>query len=108
MRLRRPFRDVIGRQLELFVHGHAGLLEQIADARRAYDDAGREDAEQRFAEYQAWASDATDALIQMRDAFAATLDDVRADEYAAEFNRAVRRRFADLALELEEQTFEDL
>jgi hypothetical protein len=102
MRLRRgPFRQLIERQLDVFAEDHAGLLERIAEAREAYGAAPRDEAEDRFGEYQAWVTDGTDALVQLRDNYASTLDDDVADEYEDAFNRAVRRRFGDLALELE-------
>jgi len=50
----------------------------------------------------------TDALVQLRDGYASTLEEDTAREYEAAFNRAVRRRFGELALELEEQEYEDL
>ena len=100
---RRRFSKLIDRQLDLFAEDHAGLLERIADAREAYERAPREDAEDRFGDYQAWASDGTDILVQVRDGYASTLGDDAAAEYAAAFSRAVRRRFRELALELEEE-----
>ena len=108
MLFRRRFSKVIDRQLDLFARDNAGLLERIADAREAYDGASRGEAEDRFGDYQAWAADAADALVQLRDGYASTLDKEAADEYTAAFNRLARRRFGELALELEEQEYEDL
>jgi hypothetical protein len=103
MLFRRRFSKVIERQLDLFAEDHAGLLERIAEAREAYDSAPRGDAEDRFGDYQAWATDGADALAQLRDGYASTLDDAAVAEYGAAFNRAVRRRFGELALELGEE-----
>ena len=103
MLFRRRFSKVIDRQLDLFVEDNAGLLERIDEAREAYDGAPRGEAEDRYGDYQAWASDGADALMQLRDGYAATLDDGAAADYTAAFNRAVRRRFGDLALELEDE-----
>jgi hypothetical protein len=103
MRLRRRrFSQLIERQLDVFAEDHAGLLERIAEAREAYRAAPRNEAEDRFGEYQAWGADATDVLAELRDNYASTLDEDAADEYEAEFNGAVRRRFSDLAFELDE------
>jgi hypothetical protein len=103
MRLRRGrFSQLIERQLDVFAQDHAGLLERIAEAREAYRAAPRDEAEDRFGEYQAWVTDGTDVLVQLRDNYAATLGDEVVDEYEVAFNRAVRRRFGDLALELED------
>jgi hypothetical protein len=103
MLFRRRFSKVIDRQLDLFAEDHAGLLERIAEAREAYDTAQRGEAEDRFGDYQAWASDGADALGQLRDGYASTLDEDAAAQYAAAFNRMVRRRFGELALELGEE-----
>ena len=47
MRLRRdPFRDVISRQLDLFVEDGADLLEECREKFRAYNSADREDREE--------------------------------------------------------------
>jgi hypothetical protein len=102
MLFKRRFAKLIDRQLDLFAEDNARLLERIADAREAYHGAPREDAEDRFGDYQAWAADGTDALVRLRDAYASTLDDDDAAEYETAFKRAVRRRFGELALELED------
>jgi hypothetical protein len=103
MLFRRRFSKLIDRQLDLFAEDHAGLLERIAEAREAYERAPRDDAEDRFGDYQAWSADGTDILVQVRDGYASTLDDDAAAEYEAAFNRAVRRRFRELALPVEEE-----
>jgi hypothetical protein len=87
----------------LFATDYASLLERIAEAREAYTRAPRTEAEYRFAEYQAWVADGTTALADLRDGYASTLDDDAAEEYEAVFNRAVLRRFGDLALEIESE-----
>jgi hypothetical protein len=103
MLFRRRFSKLIDRQLDLFSEDHGGLLDRIAEAREAYDGAPRDDAEDRFGEYQAWAEDGTEALARLRDGYASTLDDDAAAEYEAAFNRAVRRRFRELALVLDKE-----
>ena len=84
------------------------MLELIAEAREAYDGAPREDAEDRFGDYQAWAADGADALGAAARRLRVDARRRRGGEYEAAFNRAVRRRFGELALELEEQEYEDL
>jgi hypothetical protein len=44
----------------------------------------------------------TETLAEMRDGYAATLDDDAAEEYAEEFNAAVHRRLPRFALEIDE------
>ena len=102
MRLGRArFRDLIDRQLDLFEREHRGLIDDCNAAERAYDRADRDEAEERYGDYMDLVETATELLADLRDHFAATLDEDAADEYEAEFNRAVARRFPRFALEIE-------
>ena len=102
MRLRRdPFRDVIARQLDLFVEDGADLLEECREKYRLYEQAAREDAEETYGDFVDAVETATEALADMRDRFARTLDDDAADVYEDSFNGAVRRRWPELGLEIE-------
>jgi len=98
---RRRFADLIARQLDLFVRDNLGLLDACDEAERAYDRAGRDEAEERYGDYQDLVEDGTELLADLRDAFAATLDDEAADEYEAAFNAAVAKRLPRFALEIE-------
>jgi class 3 adenylate cyclase len=98
---RRPYKDVIRRQLALFAEQNADLIADVRGAERAYDRAERAEAEERFGDYSDLVETATEALAEMRDHFAATLDDEAAEVYTAEFNRAVLRQWPPFALELE-------
>ena len=49
--LRTRFSDVIGRQLELFQREQAALIEDCDTAELKYDQAGRDDAEEKYADY---------------------------------------------------------
>ena len=101
MRLRRdPFRDVIARQLDLFVE-EADLLEQCRDKARSYERADREDREEAYGDWVDVVEAATEALADMRDRFARTLDEDTAETYEDSFNRAVRKRWSELGLEIE-------
>jgi hypothetical protein len=99
---RRRFADVVRRQLNFFEREHAGLLRRAAEAERAYVAADREDAEERYGDLVDIVDEGTEALAEVRDHYAATLDDATAEEYAAAFNRAVRKRFRRFALEIED------
>jgi hypothetical protein len=102
VRLRRdPFRDVIARQLDLFVEDEADLLEECRDRYRAYERADREDREEMYGDFSDAVETATEALADMRDRFARTLDEDAAETYGDSFNRAVRKRWAELGLEIE-------
>lgn len=107
MIFRRRFGDLIERQLSLFATDHADLLERIAQASEAYDDAPRGEAEERFSDYQDLLAEGTELLAELRDNYAETLDDDAAEEYREAFNFAVLGRFGDLALELEEEPDDD-
>jgi hypothetical protein len=97
---RRRFEDVIRRQLDLFSSEDLDALDDVADALARYNAAGADEAEELYGDYQLAIEAATDRLGERRDAYAATLDDP--DAYTAEFNRAVIRRWPELALTIEE------
>jgi hypothetical protein len=98
---RRRFADLISRQLDLFGREHRGLIDDCDAAERAYDRADRDEAEERYGDYMDLVETGTELLADLRDHFAATLDEDAADEYEAEFNRAVAKRFPRFALEIE-------
>ena len=102
MRLRRdPFRDVIARQLDLFVEDETELLAECREKFRAYQSADREDREEAYGDWVDVVEAATEALADMRDRFARTLDEDAAETYEDSFNRAVRKRWPELGLEIE-------
>ena len=96
------FEDVIRRQLDLFEREHADLIVDCESAERAYDAAGRDDAEERYGEYVDLVETGTEELAALRDNFAATMTAAAAVEYEAEFNRAVLVRLPRFALEIED------
>ncbi len=98
---KRRFGDVIPRQLDLFVHDNLELLEACDEAERAYDRAAREEAEERFGDYQELVETGTEILAELRDNFASTLDEAAAEEYEDAFNRAVVKRLPRFGLEIE-------
>jgi hypothetical protein len=102
VRLRRdPFRDVIARQLDLFVEDEPDLLEECREKARAYGRAAREDAEEAYGDFVDTVETTTEALADMRDRFARTLDEDAAETYEDSFNRAVQKRWPELGLEIE-------
>ena len=98
--MRGRFSEVIARQLDLFEEQDAEFLRRVEEAERAYDDADSEDAEEVYGRYQELVEHGTEALGEMRDAYAGTLDD--ADEYLAEFNQPVIDRLPRFGLEIED------
>jgi hypothetical protein len=97
---RRHFAEVIARQLDLFVRDNFELLDECDAAERAYDRADREEAEERYGDYQDLVETGTEILAALRDRFASTLEDSSAEEYEAEFNRAVTQRLPRFGLEI--------
>ena len=98
---RGRFGDVISRQLDLFQRDHAELVRECEEAEAAYDRAPRDEAEERYGDYQDLVETGTELLADLRDNFASTLGDAAAEQYEAEFNRAVGRRLPRFSLEIE-------
>jgi hypothetical protein len=99
--LRRRFADVIRRQLDVFAEDEPELLAECREKERAYDRADRDESEEAYGDYMDVVESATEALADMRDRFARTLDEGAAEEYEADFNRAVRKRWPPFGLEIE-------
>ena len=99
---RRPFDDVIRRQLDLFEREHADLIAECDRAEAAYNAADRDEAEERYGDYVDLVDTGTELLAGIRDAYSATLDDETAERYEDEFNRVAARRLPQFALELED------
>ncbi len=99
--MRGRFVDLIERQLDLFEREHAGLIRDADAALQAYNDAPREEAEERYGGYLDLAETGTDELVRLRDAYAETLAPDAAEEYQDLFNRLVRKRLPRFGLELD-------
>jgi hypothetical protein len=93
---------VIRRQLDFFEEECADLIAECNAAERAYDAAGREEAEERYADFLDLVETGTERLAELRDNFASSMGEAAADEYEQEFNRAVLRRLPRFALEIED------
>jgi hypothetical protein len=99
--VRGRFAEVIERQLDLFLGEHAGLIHDTEAALRAYNDASREEAEERYGDFLDLVETGTDELIELRETYAATLDTDAALEYEAVFNDLARKRLPRFGLELD-------
>jgi len=98
---RRRFADVIRRQLELYERDYADLIAECVRAERAYDDADRDEAEERYGEYVDLVEEGTEALADIRDAFKRTLDEDTAEEFETAFNAAVKKKLPRFGLEID-------
>jgi isocitrate dehydrogenase kinase/phosphatase len=100
MRLRRSrFAQLIDAQLDLFEREHRAVIDDVRDRLEAYNRADRAEAEELYGDYVDAVETGTEILADMRDHYAATLDD--ADEYIQAFNSAVARRLPEYSLEIE-------
>jgi hypothetical protein len=96
---RSRYTKVIDAQLGLFVREHRDVIEEARERLERYNGGDRTDAEELYGDYVDAVETATEILADMRDHYAATLDD--ADGYAAAFNRAVAKRIPEFSLEIE-------
>ncbi|HEY3051647.1 MAG TPA: hypothetical protein VGJ40_07960 [Gaiellaceae bacterium] len=93
---------MIRRQLSLFEEECADLIADCEAAERAYDAAGRDEAEERYADYLDLVETGTERLAELRDNFASSMGEAAAEEYEHEFNRAVLARLPRFGLEIED------
>ena len=98
---RDRFADVVERQLDLFERDRGDLIEAAQTALKAYHSADRDDAPAHYERYEDAVEEGQDELEELRDAYAATLDEDTAEEYRDAFNRRVRRRLPDFGVELD-------
>jgi uncharacterized protein YukE len=101
---RSRFGDLITRQLDLYAEEHRDLLAEITEYRDRWRRASREGAEEAYGEEQDRVDWAAEALSDLCDRYAATLDEETEAEYRRTFTKAVRRRMPAIADEFEAQT----
>jgi hypothetical protein len=99
--MRGRFVDVVERQLALFATENEGLISDTEAALAAYNNAPRDEAEERYGDYLDLVETGTDELVELRDNFAAALDEDAYEEYHEVFNKTVRKRFPRFGLELD-------
>jgi hypothetical protein len=94
---RGRFGELVDRQLDLFAHDEASLLAEAEEADAAWTRSGRDEAEELFGDYQLVVDAVAERLLDVREAYAATLDERTAAEYRAAFDRQARKRFRRFA-----------
>jgi hypothetical protein len=100
VRLRRSrFAQLIDSQLELFEREHRDVIVEVEERLEAYNRADRAEAEELYGDYVDAVETGTEILAEIRDHYAATVDEP--DEYIRRFNRAVAKRLPEYALEIE-------
>lgn len=99
---RKRFTDVIARQLDVFAEDEAnGLFAEVREKKKLYDRADRSEAEEMYGDYVDVVEATTEALADMRYRFRSTLDEATGEEYEEAFNRAVKKRWPDIGLEID-------
>jgi hypothetical protein len=98
---RGRFHDLVDRQLDLF-ESETELLSEAAEADAAWSTADAEESEELYGDYQLVVDAIGEALLEIRETYAATLDGHTADEYRGAFDAAARKRFGRLAAFLED------
>jgi hypothetical protein len=91
---RKPYAELVERQLDLVESDDRPLLAAVADARRTHSGADRDDAEEAFGDYQLALEALKDRLVEIRDTYAGTLEDP--EPYERAFERAAVRRWPDV------------
>ena len=99
--MRGRFVDLVERQIALFTAENAGLIRDTEAALDTYNHAPRDEAEERYGDYLDLVETGTDELVELRDNFAATLDEDSYEEYHDVFNRVVRKRLPRFGLQLD-------
>ena len=92
-RRRRRFDELVDRQLDLFAADDAELLAEAAEAESAWNSSSAESAEEAYGDYQLVVDAISDGLLELREAYAATLPDDKVDAYRRSFASGVRRHF---------------
>jgi hypothetical protein len=99
---RGRFRELVGRQLDLFEEDQAALLAEARTADAGWTHATADESEERYGDYQLVVDAVAELLHDARETYAATLDDATVPEYRAAFGREARRRLPRFASLLEE------
>jgi hypothetical protein len=100
---RARFEDLVRRQLDLFAADESPLLDEAEEADAAWTRAAREETERLYSEYQLVVDEIAERLLDIRETYAASLDELTAEQYRRAFNRAVVKRFRPYAALLLEQ-----
>ena len=94
------FTELVDRQLDLFEQDQAELIRDTEAALASYNRAPRDEAEERYGDYLDHVYAGLDVLLDLREAYAATLPEETDDEYREAFNDRARRRVPQFSLGL--------
>jgi isocitrate dehydrogenase kinase/phosphatase len=96
---RSRFAKVVDAQIDLFRRDHRTVVEEVGARLELYNRSDRSEAEELYGDYADAVETGTEILAEMRDHYAATLDE--SDDYVTAFNRAVAKRLPEFSLEIE-------
>jgi hypothetical protein len=96
----RRFEDLIERQIAIFTEDYADLLAACTAAERAYDRAGADEVEERYAAFLELVEEGSEALAEIRDTYAGTLEPDLAAAYERTFDEEIARRLPAFGLGL--------
>ena len=89
---RRPFADLVRRQLDLLAEDEAVLLTEAREAEIAWLRTGRDDAEEAYGDWQLVADAVGERLLDLRETYFSTLDESAAEAYRRSFGKAAAKR----------------
>jgi hypothetical protein len=101
MRRRGRFADLIRRQLDHFVADESPLLQEAAEANSAWTNAGANESEELYGDYQLVVDTIGERLYDVRETYALSLDESAGAEYREAFTTKATKRFGRLAAFLE-------
>jgi hypothetical protein len=96
---RSRFAKVVDAQIDLFRRDQRTVVEEVGARLELYNRSDRSEAEELYGDYVDAVETGTEILAEMRDHYAATLDE--SDDYVTAFNRAVAKRLPEFSLEIE-------
>ena len=99
---RGRFHELASRQLDLFASDEQALLGEAAAADAAFTRSSRDEAEEAYGDWQLVADAIGERILDLRETYAATLEEPTATTYRGELDRAARKRFPRFAGLLDE------
>ena len=100
---RRRFDELVERQLDLLEEDERALFAEARAADAAWTNAGADESEELYGDFQLLVDAIGERLYDVRDAYARSLDGDVAVEYRAAFDRKARKRFGRAASFLQEE-----
>ena len=90
---RGRFDELVRRQLDLFEQDNEVLLDEAEAADAAWTNASRDETEELYGDYQLVVDQIAEQLLDVRETYAASLDEDTAETYRRAFNRVAVIRF---------------